>query len=107
MSINPSGGYTDAGANYTDKLKRHYSNSEVAKIETKKYIHIITTEPQRFWQAIQAKVSWVYSEGTYQSLKFCLVSPSPVSKLAHIFMVINDITLSIGAVLIIWHYGFW
>lgn len=85
MSINPSGGYTDAGANYTDKLKRHYSNSEVAKIETKKYIHIITTEPQRFWQAIQAKVSWVYSEGTYQSLKFCLVSPSPVSKLAQYF----------------------
>lgn len=85
MSLNPSGGYTNKGANYTDRLKAHYSNSTVAKIETKQYLKIITTKPQRVWQALQAKISWVYSEGTYQSLKFCLVSKTSISKIARFF----------------------
>lgn len=85
MSLNPSGGYTSKGANYTDKLKSHYDNTHVAQIETKQYFKIITTKPQRVWQALQAKISWVYSEGTYQSLKFCLVSKTAISKIAQFF----------------------
>lgn len=75
MSLNASGGYTDAGEAYTERLKARYPKQTVAKIETKQYIDIWKHQPQRVWRALQAKVSWVYSEGTYQSLKYCLVSP--------------------------------
>ena len=75
MSLNSTGGYTDAGVNYTQLLKKKYSNSKVSKIEWKEYLHILNHNHKLVDKAVGAKISWVYGEGTYQSLKFCFLEP--------------------------------